>query len=343
LSAFLLSQHWLKADYLGQPRPSLKKYWRHRFFRIVPAYYACLFLMLLFLCPLLISPSVVYSAFGLKYLGAHLLFLQFLTPITSASYGINGSLWTLTLEMIFYLLLPCGVLLFLRNRWLVAMPLVLAMNILWLYLARNHLGPLVHYAGSVTAFQVDSGTIRFYLARQFPGYAAVFGIGIVLANLFVRYRLGLLSPRVVRLLTNPWAGFACAICGWLIVFDAMKRIYSASHHGGGIVYLCYLRDLMPSLGFALALAGLLFGGQRLRKLFSFAPLRLIGLISYSVYLWHLPLINLYAKFPEAVALSPEHRFSFILVWGFAATILLSIALYFAIEKPFLALGRRSST
>ncbi len=177
LSAFLLSQHWLRADYLGQPRPSLKTYWRHRFFRIVPAYYVCLFLMLLFLCPLLISPSVVYSAFGLKYLGAHLLFLQFLTPITSASYGINGSFWTLTLEMIFYLLLPWGVLPFLRKRWLIAMPLVITANMFWFYLTRNHLDPLVNYAQSLIAFQVDSSTIRFYLARQFLVISLFLGSG----------------------------------------------------------------------------------------------------------------------------------------------------------------------
>jgi peptidoglycan/LPS O-acetylase OafA/YrhL len=101
LSGFLLSQYWLKADFLGKPRPSLRKYLRHRLFRIVPGYYACLFLMLLLLCPALISPEFVYSKLGLLMLSAHLLFVQHLIPITSGSYNVNGSLWTLTIEAIF--------------------------------------------------------------------------------------------------------------------------------------------------------------------------------------------------------------------------------------------------
>ncbi len=120
----------------------------------------------------------------------------------------------------------------------------------------------------------------------------------------------------------------------------MKRIYSASHHGEGTIYLYYLRDVLPAFGFALALTGLLFGGERLRKLFGFALIRFIGLISYSVYLWHLPMLNLCAKFPDAVASPLGQRFSFILVREFVATILLSTVLY-CYRKTFF--GTRSQT
>ena len=106
LSGFLLSQYWLRADYDGRPRPSTRRYLRHRLFRIVPAYYFVLLVTLVLLTPALIPPALVYSNTGLFILGAHLTFTQYLFPISSSSYGVNGPMWTLTMEMTFYLLLP---------------------------------------------------------------------------------------------------------------------------------------------------------------------------------------------------------------------------------------------
>jgi peptidoglycan/LPS O-acetylase OafA/YrhL len=104
LSGFLLSQYWLRADFLGRPRPSTAVYARRRIFRIVPAYYCCLLFMLLLLCPFVIDPEFVWSGLGLRMLLAHLLFVQHLFPITSGSYNANGALWTLTIEAMFYVL-----------------------------------------------------------------------------------------------------------------------------------------------------------------------------------------------------------------------------------------------
>ena len=144
LSGFLLAQTWLKADYAGKPRPSTKRYFTLRIARIVPAYYVCLFFLLLFFTPSFIPTVWVYSKLGLFMLAAHLLFLQYIFPVSSISYVIDGSLWTLTMEMIFYVVLPFLIVFFLRGRWMLAVVVSLAISLLWSYLCRYSLSPLVN-------------------------------------------------------------------------------------------------------------------------------------------------------------------------------------------------------
>jgi peptidoglycan/LPS O-acetylase OafA/YrhL len=65
-----------------------------------------------------------------------------------------------------------------------------------------------------------------------------------------------------------------------------------------------------------------------RRLLSWRPLRFIGLISYSLYLWHWPVISLYYYLCEA---SPGMGVSLLLV---ALSMALATISYFIIEKPF---------
>ena len=87
LSAFLLSQAWIKADY-GQGTPvNIRRYFRHRLFRILPGYYCCLFLMLFFSVPMIIPASAIYSHDGLRAVGIHLLLHAISLPFTSIVLG----------------------------------------------------------------------------------------------------------------------------------------------------------------------------------------------------------------------------------------------------------------
>lgn len=335
LSGFLLSQAWLRADFQGKPRPSARRYFRHRMFRIVPGYYACLFIMLVFLTPALIPTVLVYSRLGFYTLAAHLLFLQYLFPITSADYSINGALWTLTMEATFYVVLPIAIFLFLRNRWMITLPILTACTFVWLFLSRHSLYPLVQYLqGTVARYGVEDATIRYFLSKQFPAHFVDFGLGIVLANIVVRKQVKPPSRGLFAVLTSPLAGKIYLIIGSLWVLDSMNRL----QQGGIFGY--YFQEVAFAVGFTLMLGGLVFGGSVVQHLFGFTPLRLIGVIGFSAYLWHMPLIFLVLKYPEVAALAPTQRFVSVLWHAIPLTIAVSIFFYFAIEKPFLMLGRR---
>lgn len=85
------------------------------------------------------------------------------------------------------------------------------------------------------------------------------------------------------------------------------------------------------LSFALLLAGVLLGGPKLNGIFSWAPLRFLGKISFSLYLWHVPLLGLLPSiqpYPLLVLVS----LAVLLPW--------SAASYYLIERPFLRWRRQ---
>lgn len=336
LSGFLLAQYWIRADFQHRPRPGLRAYFRHRFTRIVPAYYTCLFLMLLFLTPFLISPQFVYSGVGVFMLGAHLTFTHYLFPLSAADYIVNGSMWTLTLEMTFYLVLPWAVLLFLRNRWLVTLPLLSLCSIGWLYLSRHSLGPLVHFdQATVARYGVDEATIRYFLSEQFPGFFTTFGVGIVIANLYWQYKTEARAYRVLRHLAVQWMANVYFVLGLVLLLYAMNR---ATYVGDTLYY--YLGNIAVAVAFGLILVGVMAGSEALQKLFSIVPLRFVGIIGYSVFLWHMPLIYLFNKYPAIAALPAQQRFGRVLLLTTVAVLILGAFSYLFVERPFMLLSRR---
>lgn len=91
----------------------------------------------------------------------------------------------------------------------------------------------------------------------------------------------------------------------------------------------------PGLGALPVVMGavLLLDGQTAlinRRLLTWKPLRFIGLISYSLYLWHWPVISLYHYLCEA---EPGNGMRVLLI---ALSFLLATTSYYIIEKPFRA-------
>lgn len=337
LSGFLLARSWLRPEAEGEGRRDVRAYIRQRFARIAPAYYVCLFVMLLFLCPYLIAPQFVYSRVGAFNLVAHLSFTQYLFPISASDYGINGSLGALTIFALFALLLPWAVSLFVRNRWLLTLPALTLCTLGWLYLCRHSLGPVVSvYRGTVARYGVDEATIRSFLTQQFPAYFVDFGLGITVAILYWQFKTKTGAYRVLQYLTVEWMGTLYFALGWVIVLVSMNKIAQPTG-----LFPYYLKNISVAVGFTLILAGVITGSSRLQFLFGLAPLRYVGIIGYSVFLWHMPLIYLFNKYPTIAALPPEQRFTRVLLLTSVGTLILSSLSYLVVEKHFILLGRKA--
>ncbi len=108
ITGFLLILPWARHAYHGKPPPSAKDFYIRRIRRIVPAYYVQLAVLLGVVMPIL--HGIDYWKRDIEFIGynavAHLLFLHYTTPISSASMSANGPLWTLALEAQYYVLLP---------------------------------------------------------------------------------------------------------------------------------------------------------------------------------------------------------------------------------------------
>lgn len=97
LSGFLLSIPFWRALAARQSMPDLRVYARHRLARIVPEYYVCVVVMA-------IVASSLGSKWGLIQLVGCLTFTNSLIPPTYTP-GWNEPLWSIGIEMIFYVLL----------------------------------------------------------------------------------------------------------------------------------------------------------------------------------------------------------------------------------------------
>ncbi|WP_375549188.1 acyltransferase family protein [Oceanicaulis alexandrii] len=200
--------------------------------------------------------------------------------------------WTLSVEEQFYIFIPVLVLLVLKIRQSVLLPTLVLVFLSSLILAQ---------ISSQHATEAN-----FYLL---PMRAWELMAGAILACLEVRY--GRKSPPVLQSVM-PVLG-VCLVCGPILVF----------HHG--LPHPSYL-TLAPVLGVALLIWFTQPGGL-VTTLLSLRPMVWIGLVSYSLYLWHFPMF--------ALARVQFGELSLSLTLGLiAGSVVLSGLSYVWIEKPF---------
>ncbi len=151
--------------------PSLFSYTGKRFKRIYPAYFAVVVLCAISLTGVTTkSPADYFSSAWIKYIFANLSFLNFLHPTLPGVFennridAVNGALWTLKIEVMFYLSVPLFVYLFRRFGKL---PVIIIVYII-----------SVSYAMILSWSATKTGS-DFYLrlGRQLPGQLSYFIAG----------------------------------------------------------------------------------------------------------------------------------------------------------------------
>jgi len=161
----------------------------------------------------------------------------------------------------------------------------------------------------------DAGTVAYYspLTRAWE-----LAVGATIAFLPV-------SGTTHRTLTR----FAQVI-GWLGLAGVLLSAFSYTQQTAFPGYAA----LLPVLGAgAIIFAGAYDARFSVGKLLSILPLRFIGDISFSLYLWHWPLITIAREVSLTGAISTAATFELL-----ALALALAIATFFLIEQPF----RRSS-
>ena len=284
VTGFLLTLPWLRHALEGRPAPSTRDFYVRRVRRIVPAYYVQLAVLFGVFVPVILGTDFWMRNLGfLAYnIPAHLTFMHYTTPISSASLTLNGALWTLALEFQYYLLLPLFAPAFVRAPWRTALFFV-ALAIAWRWLCAHDLRWLVDFEMRLGApWKLDEPTIRHLLATQLPGYLAHFAIGIVVGRAWLLGR----APR----------GRMASVCSLAIAAAALYVVYAV--HTSMQNLLGEFTWLVVPAGFGVAMFTLLAGAPGAgRVLLANKTLLFFGRLSYSAYLYHLPLLlawNLHA-------------------------------------------------
>ncbi|MGX5772893.1 acyltransferase family protein [Microbacterium trichothecenolyticum] len=341
LSGFLLYRPFATALMTGDRFPALGRYAGNRALRIFPAYIVITLLVSLVLGVAYARPQaadeatrdVVGYMFDPGLLAINMTMLQSLFPF-SIKTGL-GVAWSLTVELVFYVVMPLLAIAFMSVRRRVH-----GRHGLLLALAPAAAIFLIGVVGKILKAAVFAGLPEgndFYyewgggwsavLARAFPTHADLFTFGMIAAVLIAAFENGVIRPQNAS--RFRWSAFAiaavAAVATRFVPHALLDTTFAVVF--GAVIFFVALPDRS-------ARPGVLARGLEL------LPFRYVGLVSYSLYLWHLPVIWLVDRF----GLQGPHT-----GWGLAWNILLvavvSLTLasltYWFVEKPALALKRRT--
>lgn len=318
---FVLSGYLLFSQYIGRhlrhaPHPTYTSFLRRRLSRIVPAYYVLLFAAFLVIPasqPLLRLDRVE----GLENLISHVFFVHNFSRPFSASVSV---VWSLGVEMQFYLLLPLMAALTLKGQaWKRRILIAWLLSIL-LYIAMALLGPF-----SPLRVEIPPELSLPYHANEFmTGYLAAAVLPLLQRSpRFIRHR-----QRIALLLQI--AG------GLLIVY--MMRVGSSGFTGTGLEQLVrdYLWYPMVGVGFAMLILGAVNSEGWLSRLWTSGALVFLGITSYGIFLWHYMLMPNLANltFIQPIA-DPALHILVIFLMALPLSALVGYISYALVESPFL--------
>ena len=346
LSGFLLFLPYVRnvvVERSSARMPNVWDYGVHRFARIMPAYLA-IFLIVNFVLRLAyvqnaaVLPDDVRTGIGMitdpwQFL-ANLTLLQTYFPAYLQT-GIGPS-WSLTLEYAFYLSLPLlGLALFRMRKHSTRNPFVLAMLAPGILLGIGLVGRAL-----IPVVNQHAGTTDFVLLNWGPNIAAVFtksiltnadnfAMGMLAAIVFVAIEHGTLSERISR---RVGLFSAVAILPVLVVSAAFFAI-GAQFVTAGVGVVAALMILVVVVPLA--------RGQksRLARLLDVRPIRYVGEISLSAYLWHFPMLLLLGRLGWMAGDTLPGMLRNIVVL-LAVTILAATVTYYLIEKPAMDYAKR---
>lgn len=305
LSGFLLGQPFLRARMAGDPAPALGRFWVRRLRRVLPAYWTQL-ASLLAVGAVAGAPVV---AGGEVLAHALLVFNLF-----DNGSPINPVYWSLPVEWDFYMVLPLLALGFARGS---GRPWMLPLALLFAFGFRLLCG------WAITVHGMD-GVPLYRWVLQLPGRVDQFVFGMTAAWLCLR-GIGPVQRSVLAI-----GGLALILLqAWL---TAPRGDFVSQ---ADLTWLYWHYSVLAAGMAALIAAAANAPAGWPARLFSGRLLGWLGLISYSLYLWHYPLLDWLRGLPAA-------GWSAWLVWGLVApSLALSVATlsYLLFERPFLAARR----
>lgn len=310
LSGFLLSIpfiRWLEND---GSFPNLKRYYVKRVIRVFPAYYVQLFILLLAIY------FLGYTAMpSFKEIILHLFMMFRLEPWFISP--IEGVWWTLPTEFGFYLVLPLLAICFRR------------IGMVWGVLIGVLLTILFRYAFYQSVSDQGVGMI-IAKTERFPGHISLFLIGMSASYLFYLTKQRYEQLKAVYL----WIILAVGLVGIYVASRLLSHWAVAGDYFGGH----YSYFVWNSVN-ALFLACVIFvAANRLwicRWILGNPVCVFLGTISYSVYLWHFPIMKA-TKAYLFVDSYPENM-QYLLI-SFPLVIIVSALSYQFVEAPAMRWG-----
>jgi peptidoglycan/LPS O-acetylase OafA/YrhL len=318
LSGFLLYRPFVRARALARPAPFTGAYAWRRVLRIVPAYWVALAVSAAVLgMPEVRRDPLTYFGFAQIY-----------------GDGVLGGLpqaWTLCVEVTFYAFLPLWAVFLRRLPGGARTELLGLLGLALIALA---------YRAALLAGAADPAHANGARALLFlPGFLDHFALGMAMAVASVEAQRRGALPAAVRWVERaPWLAWAGAAAAFVVV----ARGIGIDGVGGLNEGRTAAQELLLHVLYGLVGAGLVLpaalgtaGGGALRRALGHPLLLFLGLISYGIYLWHEPVIELLARWDFAA----RHPLPVLAVGGVLGGVALATASFRLLERPLLSLKR----
>ncbi len=267
LSGYLLYGAFARAAARQRGEVPMRRYVLRRAARILPAYYVSLIGSIALLEAVAGAPGVRLPTES----GVPLFFFFAQNYSGSTIMKLNPVTWTLCLEVAFYVLLPIlGAFAYQVARGRVRPQVALMVGLIVVGLAWNVAGFLAHWQQPAT--------------KALPAYLPYFAAGMLLSLWVESRRSGGrtldLSPRVTAAVMVLGIGLVIGNAYWHATSPGLAHD----------ALLVALHDFPAGVGFAFVILAVVAGHGPSLAWLQAKPLAKLGVISYGVYLWHVPLI-----------------------------------------------------
>jgi len=282
---------------------------------------------------------------------------------SSLSQQVDGPFWTLAVEFQFYMLLPILALIFslvVRRSTLlwrmIKLTGCLLFMLVWGLLSR-YWGLSITGASAQSSFENFFLILKPYVYGDTGKFFETFAVGMLVAIIYV-YTQNAPNKEIWLKRFQRWSVWMFLAGLFILAILSLLHLYYISINPVTFQkYYSVFTFLDPhtkpfslmwrqwqAIGYAicygLCMHALLYGSNRLKWPFELPVLRWIGLISFSLYMWHLPFIFLYMNvlLPQFVGWSGTVKYMGLAAWTIFIIFPISLTLYRWIEMPGMRLG-----
>jgi peptidoglycan/LPS O-acetylase OafA/YrhL len=296
ISGFCIFFPYARARGGARRGPNTRRFFARRAMKILPSYLLALGVFAIVYHARFASPGE-----ALLQIVSHVAFIH---PLSALTFGaISGPLWTIGIEVQFYLLFPLLLPLWRRSPVLGYVALIAVSETYRLIVGASGLGS------------------TFVFINQLPAYLDVFGAGMFAAYLHTTLKAPT-TRNARRCCTLGALGASMAALAVLAYVASLARVDINATYD----WVNEIRFALGPLCIALALSTT-FAVERYRALVTAPPIVFLSMISYNLYLWNLEIAVWYhqAGFP------PWATFAL----GIGTAVLLATAITYAVERPLL--------
>lgn len=318
LSGFLLSQPFWKSTLYDASWPATRTYIIRRLVRILPAYYLALTVLIL-LAGYWQHPQAWADI---------LLHYSFLFNYTEFSiFSINSPFWTLAVEVQFYCLLPFLFVLLRRFSLRHSVAVLIVFSLLayamhyWLV---STVDKIILWPGStVLAWVRPYGAV---VTHSLLAHLPHFFTGVICGGCWLH-----LTRQYPKMTTE--GDWRCDFLFWVALGLILILLSTETGENIQVPYGRYGLPIIPLL-----IGMLVFCAPLTRsaaKLLDSAPFRITGVLSYGLYIYHLPIMRYVdQRMAEMNIDARDHGFSLAVI-TLVVTLLVAGISYVAVERPLI--------